>query len=159
MALPVDVRRGAHVIFIPPPIYYVVAFVAGLLLNGPVPLPLDGRPTIAVIGAVVAALGIVLTAGGVRGVLRHRTTIVPHHPVAALVTTGAYRVSRNPMYAGLAILYVGGALLAGSWWPLLLLPLPLAAVRYLVVGPEERYLTERFGDEYDRYRARVRRWL
>ena len=40
--------------------------------------------------------------GGVRAVVRHRTTIVPHRPVATLVTTGAYRVSRNPMYTGLA---------------------------------------------------------
>jgi protein-S-isoprenylcysteine O-methyltransferase Ste14 len=62
-------------------------------------------------------VGLVLTVAGVGGVIRHRTTIVPHHPVAALITTGAYRWSRNPMYTGLAIAYLGGALLVGSWWP------------------------------------------
>ncbi|WP_240670331.1 methyltransferase family protein [Actinoplanes solisilvae] len=159
MSLPTDADRGARVSPVPPPLYYVAGFVAGLLLHAAAPLPLGGRPGTIVAGAVVAALGVVLTAGGVRAVIRHRTTIVPHHPVAALVTTGAYRLSRNPMYAGLALLYVGGALLAGSWWPLVLLPLALAAVRYLVIGPEERYLAERFGEEYDRYRAGVRRWL
>jgi protein-S-isoprenylcysteine O-methyltransferase Ste14 len=159
MALPLDARRGARVIVVPPPLYYAAGFVVGLLLHGLAPLPLGGRPATVVAGAVVGALGLALIAGGVRGVIRHRTTIVPHHPVTALVTTGAYRLSRNPMYAGLAILYAGGALLAGSWWPLLVLPAVLAAVRYLVIGPEERYLAERFGDQYDRYRAQVRRWL
>jgi protein-S-isoprenylcysteine O-methyltransferase Ste14 len=150
---------GARVILVPPPVYFAGGFVAGLLLQRLAPLPLGGRPATIVAGAVVAALGVTLAAAGVRGVIRHRTTIVPHHAVAALVTTGAYRLSRNPMYAGLAILYLGGALLAGSWWPLILLPLSMLAVQRLVIGPEERYLSERFGADYDRYRARVRRWL
>jgi len=47
---------------------------------------------------------------------RHRTAIVPHHAVSRLATTGAHRISRNAMYTGLAIAYVGGALLTGSWW-------------------------------------------
>jgi protein-S-isoprenylcysteine O-methyltransferase Ste14 len=92
-------------------------------------------------------------------VIRHRTTIVPHHPVAALITTGAYRWSRNPMYTGLAIAYLGGALLVGSWWPAALWPLAVLAVARLVIRPEERYLTERFGQTYADYRAQVRRWL
>src|SRR5450631_950384 len=46
---------------------------------------------------------------------RHHTTIVPHRAVSALVTTGPYRMTRNPMYTGLAIAYLGGALLSGSW--------------------------------------------
>ena len=63
------------------------------------------------------------------------------------------------MYAGLAIAYFGGALLAGSWWPLATLPIALVAVRRLVIDPEERYLAARFGHVYADYRARVRRWL
>jgi protein-S-isoprenylcysteine O-methyltransferase Ste14 len=108
---------------------------------------------------VVAALGVALAAGGIAGVIRHRTTIVPHHPVANLVTSGAYRLSRNPMYAGLATVYVGGAFLAGTWWPLVFWPVVLALVTALVIRPEERYLAQRFGETYARYRAEVRRWL
>jgi protein-S-isoprenylcysteine O-methyltransferase Ste14 len=63
------------------------------------------------------------------------------------------------MYTGLAILYLGGAFLLGSWWPILLLPPVLIAVTLLVIRPEERYLSERFGRDYADYRNRVRRWL
>lgn len=96
---------------------------------------------------------------GVAEVVRHRTTIVPHHVVSTLVTTGVYRLSRNPMYTGLAILYVGGALLVGSWWPVVTLPVALLAVRRFVIDPEERYLASHFAPTYAVYRARVRRWL
>jgi protein-S-isoprenylcysteine O-methyltransferase Ste14 len=63
------------------------------------------------------------------------------------------------MYAGLTIAYLGGALLAGSWWLLATLPIALAVVGNLVIGPEERYLAGRFGQAYVDYQSRVRRWL
>ena len=139
-------HRGARVLWIPPPVYYAAGFVAGTLLDSAaVSLPIGGRPAVALIGVVIAAAGAALALSGVVGVVRHQTTIVPHHPVSSLVTTGVYRISRNPMYAGLAIVYLGGALIAGSWWPLVLLPLVLFAVQRLVIRPEERYLTEHFG--------------
>jgi protein-S-isoprenylcysteine O-methyltransferase Ste14 len=155
----VPVKRGARVVFIPPPLYYGAGFAAGMLLHALAPLPIGGRPATGVAGAVVFAAGIALAAGGIIGVVRHRTTIVPHHPASTLVTTGAFAISRNPMYAGLALAYGGGGLLVGAWWPLVLLPMVLFAVQRLVIDPEERYLASRFGPEYADYRARVRRWL
>jgi protein-S-isoprenylcysteine O-methyltransferase Ste14 len=79
--------------------------------------------------------------------------------VKTLITGGIYRLSRNPMYTGLAIMVAGGALLAGTWWPLFTLPLAVLAVRQLAIKPEEAYLAERFGVTYDNYRRSVRRWL
>jgi protein-S-isoprenylcysteine O-methyltransferase Ste14 len=152
-------ERGARVIYIPPPLYYVVVFALGMLIDRAVGLPVGGRPATIAVGGIFLALGVVLAASGVAGVIRHRTTIVPHRPVAALVSSGAYRISRNPMYTGLAITYTGGALLAGSWWPMLLLPVVLLAIVQLVIQPEETYLAERFGASYRQYQARVRRWL
>src|SRR4051812_34704618 len=75
----------------------------------PVGPPVGGRPATAVAGVAVGVLGLVLNFAGVAGVVRHRTTIVPHRPVATLITAGAYRLSRNPMYTGLAIAYLGAA--------------------------------------------------
>jgi len=152
-------QQGAQVIFIPPPTYYAAGLAGGMAINGLVALPLGGRPATAVAGAVVAALGLALAFAGVATVIRHRTTIVPHHPVTTLLTGGVYRVSRNPMYTGLAIAYLGLALLFGSWWPLALWPLVIVAVRQLVIRPEERYLTKRFGQTYTDYQSHVRRWL
>src|SRR5437764_7234754 len=152
-------QHGARVIFIPPPLYYAAGLAGGMAINGVVALPLGGRPATAVAGAVLAALGLALAFAGVAAVIRHRTTIVPHHPVATLLTGGAYRLSRNPMYTGLAIAYLGLALLFGSWWPVALWPPVIVAVRQLVIRPEEQYLTRRFGRTYTDYQSRVRRWL
>ena len=159
MASQAETTRGARVFFVPPPLYYGLGFAAGMLLHRIAPVPVGGRPATAVAGAVIAASGVGLMLGGVAGVVRHRTTIVPHRPVSTLVTSGAYRWSRNPMYTGLAILSFGGALLAGSWWPVLLEPLVLLIVARVVIRPEEQYLSERFGASYADYRSRVRRWL
>ncbi len=79
--------------------------------------------------------------------------------MAKLITHGIYRFSRNPMYTGLAIVVAGGALVAGTWWPVVLLPPALLAVRRLVIEPEENYLAERYGPLYADYRRSVRRWL
>jgi len=151
--------RGANVILIPPPMFYVVPFVAGLRFNQALPLGIGGRPVTTAAGAVVLIAGLGLTLSGVAAVVRHRTTIVPHHRVSRLLTGGPYRISRNPMYAGLALAYLGGAVAAGSWWPLFALPVVLVVVRRLVIDPEERYLTAEFGPAYLAYQGRVRRWL
>jgi protein-S-isoprenylcysteine O-methyltransferase Ste14 len=151
---------GASVPHIPPPLYYGVAFVIAILLHGvTVPLAIGGRPATMVVGAVVLAAGMALSIAGVIAVVRHHTTIVPHHAVSSLLTSGVYRISRNPMYMGLAVVDVGGALLAGSWWPLATLPLALLAIRRFVISPEERYLSELFGQTYVDYQTRTRRWI
>jgi protein-S-isoprenylcysteine O-methyltransferase Ste14 len=132
---------------------------ADLILQRFLPLDVPFRSITAPAGAVALAFGIALNLGGVIGVATHKTTIVPHHRVAALVTTGVYRFSRNPMYTGLAVAVAGASLVLGSWWPLILLPAAVLGVRRLVIDPEERYLTQRFGSIYDEYRKRVPRWL
>jgi protein-S-isoprenylcysteine O-methyltransferase Ste14 len=159
MPATVETSRGARVFPIPPPLYYAAGLVGGLALDGLAAAPIGGRPVTTVAGAVLAALGLALTGAGAATVIRHRTTIVPHRPVATLLTSGPYRLSRNPMYTGLAAVYAGLALLLGSWWPLALWPLAILAVRLVVIRPEERYLTERFGRTYTDYQSRVRRWL
>lgn len=79
--------------------------------------------------------------------------------MATLVTSGVFRLTRNPMYVGLAAAYAGVAALLGSWWPLALLPLVLVAVDRLVIAREEPYLARALGAQYEAYRRRVRRWL
>jgi hypothetical protein len=76
---------------------------------------------------------------------------VPHHTVARLVTTGPFRISRNPIYTGHVVALAGTALWAGSRWPLIMAPLCALATQRLVVAAEAEYLTDRFGAEYEHY--------
>lgn len=151
--------RGAKVISIPPPVIYVVAFAAGLLLHAITGDELGGRPATAWLAAALIVGGLALGAGAIGLFVRAHTTVIPHHRVSVLVTSGPLRFSRNPMYTGLALITIGAALAIGSWWPLVTLMPALVIIGYWVIGPEERYLAQTFGQEYATYRAKVRRWL
>ena len=76
-----------------------------------------------------------------------------------VVTRGVYRWTRNPMYLGMLVVLAGWAVWLGSAAALLGLPLSVLLLNRLQIGPEERILRERFGQDYIDYQARVRRWL
>jgi protein-S-isoprenylcysteine O-methyltransferase Ste14 len=91
--------------------------------------------------------------------LRGKGTLNTNGSSAALVTSGPYRISRNPMYLGLVLLYAGVACVFSVVWALpLLIPL-IIYTQLSVIAREERYLDRAFGDTYRAYRVRVRRWL
>ncbi len=90
---------------------------------------------------------------------RHETGLLPGQATNAMIESGPYRISRNPLYVGLLALYLGLALLAATFWGLVLFPLAVLLVRWGAIRPEERFLRERFGAAYDDYARRVRRWL
>ena len=82
-----------------------------------------------------------------------------HKATRAIVSTGPYAYTRNPMYLSLILVYAGIVLIFNTLWPVILLPLPLLVIQYGVIHREERYLERKFGDEYARYRTKTRRWL
>nr|WP_275937881.1 methyltransferase [Nocardioides oleivorans] len=90
---------------------------------------------------------------------RHDTGLLPGGATLSLIEEGPYRLSRNPLYVGLLALHLSLALLAGSTWAVLLLPVSWLLVRWGSVRPEERFLHARFGEQYAAYTRRVRRWL
>ena len=75
------------------------------------------------------------------------------------MTWGPYRFTRNPMYVGLVLAYLGEAGLLKQIWPVLLLPFTVAYLNWTVIPLEEAKLDEAFHDEFGRYRSRVRRWF
>jgi len=110
--------------------------------------------------ALTLIVGGLLFDGMAAGLFRRRVTAVePWKPSTALVVEGPYRFSRNPIYLGFAITYVGLAIAMDSWVALLMLLPCLAVVDRLVIQREERYLSSKFGAAYDAYRQKVRRWL
>lgn len=90
---------------------------------------------------------------------RHGTGLLPGQQTLAFIEDGPYRLSRNPLYVGLLVLYVGLALLAPTFWGLVLIPLAVILLLWGAIYPEERFLRERFGARYGDYQQRVRRWL
>ena len=152
--------RGAAVRFPLPPLLFAAPLLVALAVHHwLLPLTIPGHPAITVTGVVLVAVGVIFSLSGAATSLRHRTTLAPHRAVSRLVTTGPFRISRNPMYTGHAVALVGAALWAGSWWPLIAVPLAMLATYRMVISAEEDYLTNRFGADYQRYQSQVRRWL
>lgn len=110
-------------------------------------------------GAVLVAAGFALfLAAGVQ-FLRARTTIVPREAPEALITGGIYRFSRNPIYLGDLLIFVGMSLAWGAVLSLLLAPVFVRVITARFVVGEEARLEAAFGDDYRAYRRSVRRWL
>lgn len=152
---PVDTSGVAF----PPPLIYMAGFLVGVGLELALPV---GRPALAVTLAAVlagAAGWLLLDGAAMRSFGRAKTSMVPFKPSRALVTDGPYRFTRNPMYVGMAFLYVALAFALGLLWPLAALPFVLLAVDRFVIAREEPYLERTFGEDYRAYRERVRRWL
>ena len=111
------------------------------------------------VGYGLVLAGIIVIGSGMLTFARAHTAIIPMKRASSLVDTGPYRFTRNPMYTGMTVAYLGGALILNSGWALVILPIPLALLYFLVVLKEERYLSAEFGDAYADYRSRVKRWI
>ena len=147
-----------HVIVLPP-LLYVAALAAGLLLNWAVPEPILSAGERYWIGGALAAIGVLIAASARSLMQRAGTNVNPMLPTTAIVTTGPFRFSRNPLYIALNLMYVGLALLTNAGWVLALIVPVLLVMHYGVIRREERYLEAKFGDAYRSYRAHVRRYL
>ena len=144
---------------VPPPLIYVVLFGLGLVLHQIVPLTFLPQAPARVAALLFLSCYVLLF--GWSYLLFHRagTSMVPIKPSAALVVSGPYRLTRNPMYLSLLCLYLAVALWFDVVWALILVPLVVLAVQRLAISKEERYLEQKFGDAYRQYRAHVRRWI
>lgn len=155
-------EHGSSALRVPPPLLFAATFLAGFGLERLWPLgpALGAHGAVwAGAGAALAGCGVLLGAAAIAAFARARTTVIPHGNPARLVTAGPYRFSRNPMYLGLALTYLGIAGIMRLPWAAMLLPLPLLWLDRLVIPLEEARLRAAFGGSYDAYRRRVRRWL
>ena len=143
----------------PPPLAYLAGLLIGVALE--IAFPVDPLPTvITVVGAVVGIGGsLLLDVGAMQRFSRAKTPAIPFKPSTALVTSGPYRITRNPMYLGMALLYVGLAFAFGLVWAFAVLPVVVIVIDRLVIAREEPYLERLFGEEYRAYKTRVRRWI
>ena len=118
-------------------------------------------PARSILAAGLAVAGVATSVLGVVAFRRARTTVNPMRPESssALVVTGVYRLTRNPMYLGFLLLLLGWALLLSNALALAFLPAFVLYMSRFQIVPEERALASAFGPEYAAYSARVRRWV
>jgi protein-S-isoprenylcysteine O-methyltransferase Ste14 len=143
----------------PPPLIFLTGIAVGFGLEAL--LPGTSLPGILrwVGGGVLVVAGVALLATFNTAFTRRGTAVEPWKPTTAIVTTGPYRLTRNPAYLGMALVYIGIALLAGALWVLVPLPVVLIVIDRMVIALEERYLERKFGREYLDYKDGVRRWV
>jgi protein-S-isoprenylcysteine O-methyltransferase Ste14 len=136
--------------------------LVALLLQWIVPASLPRGPfglAFVVAGASLAVLGVALIVLGRRELAGRGQPTDPGRPTSAIVTTGVFAVSRNPLYLGATCFLAGVALAFNLPWVLVLLVPSLVACHFVLIAPEERYLAAGFGDEYREYALNVCRWL
>jgi protein-S-isoprenylcysteine O-methyltransferase Ste14 len=142
-----------------PPVIYAGAFGLGLILEGIARTDVPGSTLRFGLGGLLLVVGLGLMGSALRAFRAAGTHVEPYLPATALVTTGPYRITRNPIYIGMTSAYLGAGLLSDSLWTLLLAIPVLALIHFGVVLREEAYLTTKFGDRYVEYVRTVRRWV
>ncbi len=143
-----------------PPAVFLSAMIAGLALDQFVqPLSLGLGWVGGIAGLVLAAGGIALTMSAMQAYRKAASSPDPHHMPSALIETGPYGRTRNPLYLGTLLLMLGFGVGANMPW-ILIASVPVMLIVHVgIVLREESYLEDLFGDRYRAYRARVRRWV
>ena len=146
-------------IIVPPPFIFLSFLTLGYILNNFYPIPVLERPlSIIISGIFFVYAG--LTAGlAFYYMIKSGTNIDVRKPVKALVKTSVYSYTRNPMYLSLAILLLAFSLLLNTLWIAILIPVFVIVMQKVVIEKEEKYLENKFGNEYLEYKKRVRRWI
>jgi protein-S-isoprenylcysteine O-methyltransferase Ste14 len=142
----------------PPPLSFALAILLGWLLQQRLSISFVPTTLAPLLGGTVVVAGVVLAAVSVREFRRFQTSLRPDRPSTAVVQTGPYRYSRNPMYVVMATVQLGVAIWLNSLWILLML-IPAMVITSVIIAKEERYLEGQLGTAYTRYSASVRRWL
>jgi protein-S-isoprenylcysteine O-methyltransferase Ste14 len=142
-----------------PPLLFATAIAAGVLLHLAWPLSFMSRAVRWPIGVMLSMAGVVLFVAAVRAFDAAGTPVPSNRSTTAIVRSGPYRFSRNPIYVAFALIHLGVAASFGSWWLLVTLAVTIGVIANSVVRREERYLEARFGSIYGAYKSSVRRWL
>jgi len=152
--MPAPVRRLIY-----PPVWLVFGLVAVFTLNETLPGPRFGSLFWQIVGGtiILAGLALLVLANGL--FTRADTGVIPFRGVRQLVTGGVYRLSRNPMYLGMASVLLGCAVTVGSSTALVVAPLFAAVIECRFIRAEEAMLRALFPGQYADYCSRVRRWL
>ena len=116
-------------------------------------------PPATYLGVLPALMGSILSILGLRRLMKAGTTVKAFHQPQRLVTDGIYRYTRNPIYLGLALVLAGACILMGAGCLLVPVAIFVAIADRWIVRAEDRMLSQKFGQEFEAYRGRTRRWI
>jgi protein-S-isoprenylcysteine O-methyltransferase Ste14 len=142
-----------------PPLVYLIGLALGFIVTLWMPFRLVPRCVAWPIGGALIACGAVLATTAILRFKGVGTTVRPDRAASTLVIAGPYKITRNPMYLGLAFAYLGIAIAGQSVWAAVLLPLVLVVIQHYAIEREEAFLKRRFGPDYIDYTRKVRRWI
>jgi protein-S-isoprenylcysteine O-methyltransferase Ste14 len=142
-----------------PPLVYLAGVVIGIVISIWIPTKIAPSSLAWTLGGILLICGAVLAGSAIFRFKDVGTTVRPDRAASTLVVVGPYRMTRNPMYLGLAVVYVGIAIADQSVWALILLPVVLIVIQRRAIELEEAFLERRFGANYVRYKEKVRRWI
>jgi protein-S-isoprenylcysteine O-methyltransferase Ste14 len=143
----------------PPPLIFFGLELIGLILSWLIPIPFLPAMVNIWLGALLLVLGGALGAWALLSFYRAHTPVDPYEPSTAIVTSGPYRFTRNPIYVAFIIVYLALVCFFNALLALIFLPIAIFIVDRYVIAREERYLEAKFGAAYTNYKATVRRWL
>jgi len=153
-----DDQRGPGV-RVPPPLVFLLFLIVGGVIHYFWPLGLLESPLLRYLGVTLCLLAMLLLLVTALMFRRHQTSIEPWKPTTKFMSHGPYAYSRNPIYLGFCFLVFGVGLSQNSLWMALSFIPAALIVFHTAIAREEKYLEHKFGEEYRRYREKVRRWL
>lgn len=144
-----------------PPIILIAVIAVAIGMDRTYPLTWPGMNDLParVVGLAIGAGGVILALWAVWTMRRAQTTILPHKPASALVTSGPFMRLRNPIYVADIMILLGAAEITKNLWFVIAAVVFAILVTYLAILPEERHLEAKFGEAYRDYKSRSRRWL
>lgn len=142
-----------------PPLLYTLALALGVLISFLFPYKFLSNTIAVSFGFILSIIGVVLLFNAARAFVKSKTNVDPRRSTFLIISHGIYRFTRNPMYLGFTLIFIGISFLTSSWFSFILIIPLLIIVQRGIVEREEKYLEKKFGKEYINYKVKVRRWL
>ena len=143
-------------------VVFGIPFLVAIILHLVVPIRLPGgwlKSALIPAGVILIVAGVSLVVFARREFARYGQPTDPGLPTGKIISTGVFSISRNPLYLGGVFILSGISVVFNLSWGLILLVPSLVACQTILIAPEERYLSARFGEQYREYSATVQRWI
>jgi len=142
-----------------PPTYFFICLIISALLHYTIPIKQVIDYPINLLAFLFFLLGGLLNIWADQLLKKQNTTVKPNEKPSALIQTGAYKISRNPMYLGMAFLLIGAGFILGSISSFIGTILFIVSMEIRFIPLEEMFMQEQFGAGFENYKKKVRRWI